>query len=240
MAKSPIPLRQVLDYLRLEDAEDLVPGSVRYVGSVSDGGVLRHYWSFPGRDTVTWACLEHDALGIVYTVPEPIRRATGPLADHPRRRAPAPPPGAWVGHHLPDGAMPMWVPRSHVREVDVAFVASFLDDFDRVAAVFGATPSVDRHGGGAGPCRFFLLELPRNRLAMVEHCAAYRAIHLHLPVHGRSGVCWWDDYFAVLDPLGLGLEQVFRQGGTVWKHRRPSAQALARTANHERRMWLPP
>lgn len=239
MTAGPIPLRQVIEYLRLEDAEDLVAGSVRYVGAAEQDGVRRHYWSFPGQDRVHWACLEGDALGIAESVPAAIRRATAPFVEHPRRKAPAPPRIAWIGRNLPDGAMPLWVPRSQVRQVDAAFVASFMDDFDRVAAVFGATPSVDKHGGGAGPCRFFLLELPRNRLAMIEHCAAYGFIQLHLPVNERSGVCWWDDYFAVFDPLGLPLEQVFRQGGTVWKHRQPSPQALARTANHERRMWTP-
>jgi hypothetical protein len=54
--------------------------------------------------------------------------------------------------------------------------------FDRVAAVFGARPSVDKHGGGAGPCRYFVLELSGNRLAMLESCAAYRDIHPSLPV----------------------------------------------------------
>jgi len=112
--------------------------------------------------------------------------------------------------------------------------------FDRVAAVFGARPSVDKHGGGAGPCRYFVLELSGNRLAMLESCAAYRDIHLSLPVNARSGVCHWEDYFAVFDPLGLPLGQVFRQGGIVWKHRHPSPEALARTANHQRNMWIPP
>lgn len=240
MPKPPLPARDVLQYLLLEDADDLVAASIKYIGSAADDGVLKHYWSYPGHDTVQWACLIDGALGVEQDIPEAIRQATSPFAEHAKRRPPPPPRNAWVGRNLPDGAMPQWVPSSHVSQIAASFVASFADNFDRVAAVFGARPSVDKYGGGAGPCRYFLLELSRNRLAMLESCAAYRNIHVQLPVHDRSGVCYWEDYFAVFDPLGLPLEQVFRQGGIIWKHRHPSPEALARTVNHQRKMWIPP
>lgn len=240
MTKPPLPALDVLRYLLLEDAEDLVPASVKYVGSALDDGVLKHYWSFPGHDALQWACLADGTLGVALVVPDAIRQATAPFADHPKRKPPPPPRNAWVGRDLPDGAMPQWVPSSQVRQIDASFAASFQDNFDRVVAVFGARPSVDKNGGGAGPCRYFVLELSRNRLAMLESCAAYRDIHLHLPVNHRSGICYWEDYFQILDPLGLPLEQVFRQGGIVWKHRKPSPEALARTANHQKNMWIPP
>lgn len=240
MPKPPLPVRDVLQYLLLEDAEDLVPASIKYVGSALRGDVLEHYWSFPGHDTLQWACLANGALGVEQDVPDAIRQASMPFAEHAKRTPPPPPRNAWVGRNLPDGAMPQWVPSSHVSQIAASFVASFADNFDRVAAVFGARPSVEKYGGGAGPCRYFLLELSRNRLAMLESCAAYRNIHVQLPVHDRSGVCYWEDYFAVFDPLGLPLEQVFRQGGIIWKHRHPSPEALARTVNHQRKMWIPP
>lgn len=240
MPKPPLPALDVLRYLLLEDAEDLVPGSVKYVGSALNDGVLEHYWSFPGSDALQWACLANGALGVAPDVPAAIRQATAPYSEHPKRKPPSAPRNVWVGRNLPDGVMPQWVPSSQVREIDASFAAAFQDDFDRIAAVFDARPSVDKHGGGAGPCRYFVLELSRNRLAMLESCAAYRDIHLHLPVNHRSGICYWEDYFQVLDPLGLTLEQVFRQGGIVWKHRKPSPEALVRTANHQRNMWIPP
>jgi hypothetical protein len=240
MPKPPLAVRDVLQYLLLEDAEDLVPASIKYIGSAQNGGVLTHYWSFPGHDQVQWACRVNDALSVAHEVPDTIRQLTVPFAEHVKRKPPPLPPNAWAGRNLPKGAKPLWVPSSQVRMVDASFVASFVDDFDRVAAAFGARPSVDKHGGGAGPCRYFVLELSGNRLAMLESCAACRDIHLSLPVHARSGVRYWEDYFAVFDPLGLPLEQVFRQGGIVWTHRHPSPEALARTANHQRNMWIPP
>ena len=45
MPKPPLPVRDVLQYLLLEDAEDLEPASIKYIGSAQDGGVLKHYWS---------------------------------------------------------------------------------------------------------------------------------------------------------------------------------------------------
>jgi hypothetical protein len=47
VSKPPIPIRQVLDYLTVEDVEGLVPGSVKYVGQVIVGRRTMHYWSYP-------------------------------------------------------------------------------------------------------------------------------------------------------------------------------------------------
>ena len=70
MPKPPLPVRDVLQYLLLEDAEDLEPASIKYIGSAQDGGVLKHYWSFPGHDQVQWACLVNGALVMAYEVPD--------------------------------------------------------------------------------------------------------------------------------------------------------------------------
>lgn len=239
MPKSPFSVREVIEYLRLEDVEDLVPGSVKYVGAADEGGVVKHYWSYPGDGEVQWTCLEKEALGFAERVPDAIRGATSPYADHPKRKPTKPPHNAWTGRNLPEGASPLWIPSSMVHRLDAAFVASFEYDFDQVAKAFGATPSTDKYGGGAGPCRYFILELPHSRLAMLEYCKAYKQVHLHLPVTDRQGTCYWEDYFQIVDPLDLRLEQVFRQGGVIWKHRKPSLEALERTRDHQSRMWLP-
>ncbi|MBL9036970.1 MAG: hypothetical protein JNG84_00515 [Archangium sp.] len=237
MARSPIPLRDVLEYLTLEDVEDLVPGSVKYVGVTSAGAAAQHWWSFPLGTGLGWVCLADDSLGVVARVPPEVRARALPLSAHRTKPPRAPPRQAWVGANLPPGARPRWVPTRNVTQFDGSYVAAFLDDFDRVAAAFEAKPTIDRHGGGAGPCRSFFVELTRSRLAMLEWCHAHQQVALFLP--DRNGTVFWEDYFQVVDPLGLQLEQVFRQGGITWKHRRPTPAALARTHNHERRMWLP-
>jgi hypothetical protein len=239
MPRPPISAQHVLDYLRLEDVEDLVPGSVKYVGVDDSGPAESHYWSYPGSCSVQWACLDQTGLSFAETVPEHIRRATRAYTDHPKRAKPPAPRNPWTGRNLREEDLPLWVPSTKVRSIDAAFTASFLYDFEKAAAIFGAKPSMDKYGGGAGPCAFFVLELARNRLAMLEYCQAYKQVHLHLPTRGLSGVCYWEDYFQVVDPLGLELKDVFRQGGTIWKHRRPTPGKLARTQNHERTMWIP-
>lgn len=239
MPKSPVPLQVILDYLRLEDVEGLVPGSVRYVGHAVENQQTRHYWSYPSGGQLAWACWDGSTLGDADCVPEFIRACTQQLGEH-RVRRPAPAPKrAWAGSNLAADALPRWVPASQVQLLDADYVAAFPCDFSRALRVFGATASRDKYNGGAGSCRYFLLEIQRSRLAMLE-CEDRYPDHLRLYLPVRQGTAYWDDYDQVVNPLGVLLENSFRQGGIKWKYRKPTAEALESKRNHGQRMWIPP
>lgn len=238
MPRSPIPVKDVLEYLKLEDAAGLVHGSVKYVGCVVTQNSARHYWSYPLNGRIAWAVLDENCLGDAETVPSEIRAKTAPLQEHRTERPLPEPKTPWVGENLPAGAMPKWVPASRIRMWDLGYVAAFMYDFDQAAEIFGARPSTDKDNGGAGPARFFFLELARNRLARLESEERHPdRINLYLPV--RDGVAYWDDYDQIMGPLGVPLERAFRQGGVNFKHRKPTPEAQERTRNHHQRMWIP-
>lgn len=238
MPRSPIPVRDVLEYLKLEDAEGLVHGSVKYVGAVGTQSNAKHYWSYPRNGRLAWAVLDGNCLGDAQRVPSEIRAKTALLEAHPTERPLPHPKVPWVGENLPVGSPPNWVPAGRIRLWDLGYVAAFMFDFDRAAEIFCAKPSTDKYNGGAGPSRFFFLELARNRLARLESEDRHPGrINLYLPE--RDGVAYWDDYDQVMGPLGVPLENAFRQGGVNFKHRKPTPQAQERTRNHHQRMWIP-
>ncbi len=238
MPRSPIPVRDVLEYLKLEDAEGLVHGSVKYVGAIKTQTNTKHYWSYPLNGRLAWAVLDGDSLGDAHRIPSEIRAKTAPLKAH-RTERPLPfPKVPWVGEKRPVGSLPKWVPASRVHLWDLGYVATFLYDFNRAADIFGAKPSMSKDLGGAGPSRYFFLDLGRNRLARLESVARhYGRINLYLPE--REGVAYWDDYDKVMGPLGVPLEEAFRQGGVNFRHRKPTPEARERTRDHHQRMWIP-
>ncbi len=237
MPRSPIPVREVLEYLKLEDAEGLVHGSVKYVGCVATRNNTKHYWSYPLNGQLAWAVLDNNHLGDAQRVPAEIRARTAPLEDHRTERPLPLPKNAWVGENRPYGTLPKWVPANRIRMCDLGYVAAFMFNFDQAAKIFGARPSTDKYGGGAGPARFFFLELARSRLASLDSQDRHPGlIRLYLPE--RNGVVYWDDYDQVMEPLGVPLDEAFRQGGMNFKHRKPTPEALERTRNHYQRMRL--
>jgi hypothetical protein len=239
MPRSPIPVKEVLEYLKLEDAEGLVPGSVKYVGSVDVGNGSRHYWSYPLNGRLAWALLdEENCLGDAERVPAEIRTRTAPLSEHRIQRPLPLPKRPWVGRNLPDGSLPVWVPSSQIHMWDLSFVAAFPYDFEKALKVFGAKATSDKYNGGAGPARFFFLELARSRLARLEWEERHPD-RIDLYLTQKSGVSYWDEYDQIMTPLDVPLERAFRQGGVHWKHRNPTPEATARTQGHHQRMWMP-
>jgi hypothetical protein len=238
MPKSPIRLFEVLEYLKLEDADGLVPGSVKYVGSVKGKDGDEHYWSYPISGRVAWVVLARDSLGDAARVPAAIRERTVPLELHRTQRPLPVPKRLWIGENHSADAIPKWVPRSRVHTWDLGYVAAFSYDFEKAARVFGATPSTDRDNGGAGPARFFFLELARSKLARLE-CEQRHPQRINLYLPEKNGVAYWDDYDQVMNPLGVPLEEAFRQGGVNWRHRKPTPEAVERTRDHQQRMWIP-
>ena len=106
------------------------------------------------------------------------------------------------------------------------FVAAFDLGFNSLVHFFSARPSIDRKGGGAGPIRYFFLQLTHNRVARItDERSAGRGVTLYLYAT-PDGEVDWEDYEQVVQPLGIPLEEVFRQGGLVWR-RRDSRQVLA-------------
>jgi hypothetical protein len=98
--KSPLPLADVLNYLRLEDAEGLVPGSVKYVGSTTVGGRDVHFWSFPAGTKLQWASWDGETLGDAERVPSIIRANTLPFEQHRVQKPRPSPKQPWVGARL--------------------------------------------------------------------------------------------------------------------------------------------
>jgi hypothetical protein len=238
MKSSPLPLRDVLEYLKLEDAEGLVPGSVKYVGHVTTKQVTKHYWSYPTDGGIRWARLHGESLGDAERVPASIRAATLPLKMHPKQRPPPPPKRTWVGSNRSLNALPKWIPTSQIDCADLCFVAIFQYDFDHAAKKFGAKPSTDKYSGGADPCRYFFVEIGRNKLARLD-CEARHPDRINLYLPEREGLVWWHHYDQVMKPLGVKLEKAFRQGSLNFRHRKPTPEDAARTHEHFKRMWLP-
>lgn len=237
MPTPPFSVTEVLDYLRLEDAEGLVRGSVKYVGYVEKKDDVVHYWSYPLNGRLAWAAVDRNSLGDARRVPAVIRQRTAPLAIHRIERPAAAPKHPWVGENRTADLLPKWVPLSRLGSADLEYVAAFKCDFETAAKVFNAKPFSDKYGGGAGLTRSFFLELARNRLARLDwELRAPDRIALCLTT--RNGVAYWDDYDQVMNPLGVSLKNAFRQAGINWRHRKPTPEALARTRDHEKRMWM--
>jgi hypothetical protein len=128
---------------------------------------------------------------------------------------------------------PQWLPTSKVKHLDITPVAWFPYHFDELVAVYNARTTLDREGGGAGPVRFFLLQMSYRRYASFSSWKRKKSwetesgeyVELSLRVNER-GVVWWEDFEEVMGPLNLPLEKVQRQGGFNWRRRRPQANEL--------------
>lgn len=234
--RSPLPLSQVLSYTQLESGCDhLKPGSIKYVGMAQDH---THYWSYPTSESVSWIALADGALSLVDVVPESIQQSTLPRQQHATCKEPRPPKRRWEGSNLPEGSWPKWVPSSRVGRIDIGYVAEFEYPFDMALKLFNARATSDQVGGGAGLHRQFFLELARNRLAALcwwERRPHRIQLHLHCNLQGRVD---WEDFDQVMDCLELPLEQVFRQGGLVWRYRKPTPERVASKKDHYQRMWI--
>lgn len=119
---------------------------------------------------------------------------------------------------------PSWLPASKVRPSNITPVAWFSYSFDALSSKFGATPSHDRKGGGAGPVRFFFLRIDaRNIAELSEWEARAGQIELSLPVNER-GVVYWKNFEAVMVHAPVPVEEVHRQGAFHWQRRKPVAK----------------
>ena len=84
---------------------------------------------------------------------------------------------------------------------------------------------MDRTSGTGEDGSYFFLELTNNRIAMLacEHRST-GCVSLYLVVRAGGRVDW-EDYEQVMEPLGIPLEEVARQGGLVWRRRGPKRES---------------
>jgi hypothetical protein len=116
---------------------------------------------------------------------------------------------------------PTWLSASKALKLKqpLWFVAAFDLSFNSVVHHFSARPSTDREGGGAGPIRYLFLQLRHDRIAMItDERRAMRGVSLYLYA-SPDGEVDWEDYEQVMQSLGVPLEEVFRQGGLMWRRR---------------------
>lgn len=125
--------------------------------------------------------------------------------------------------------LPAWLPASKVRRTNITPVAWFVFSFDALVSTFGARPSRDRDGGGAGPVRSFYLRLGPSRIAELSSWESKPGyVELSLPVNQR-GVVFWEDFEAVMDHVPVPLEDVHRQGAFHWRRRKPAPELSQKT-----------
>jgi len=123
-------------------------------------------------------------------------------------------------------SLPAWLPASKVGPSNITPVAWFAYSFDALASKFGATPSRDRKGGGAGPVRSFFLRIgPKSIAELSEWESRPGQIELSLPVN-EHGVVLWENFEAVMVHLSVPLEEVHRQGAFNWRRRKPVTPAV--------------
>ena len=118
--------------------------------------------------------------------------------------------------------LPAWLPASKVRRTGITPVAWFAYSFDALLLKFGARPSSDLKGGGAGPVRSFFLRLGRTRIAELSSWSNKPGyVELSLLVNER-GVVYWEDFEAVMSHVPVPLEEIHRQGTFNWRRRKPA------------------
>lgn len=127
---------------------------------------------------------------------------------------------------MPSVPVPQWLPARQVRRHALDFVAAFPCDFEQALRFFGARASRDANGGGAGPVQFFFLQLAAGRMAAL-YCwdREPSTIELYLTVR-EGGRVDLEDLEQVVEPLGIEAQAVFRQGGLVWRRRKPLAKRI--------------
>jgi len=117
--------------------------------------------------------------------------------------------------------VPTWLPAGKVGRSNITPVAWFEYSFDALMAKFGARPSSDRDGGGAGPVRFFFVKIGRTGVAGLSAWESKPShVELSLPLTSR-GVVFWEDFEAAMADLPVPPEEVCRQGAFHWRRRKP-------------------
>jgi hypothetical protein len=207
----PLSDRDVVRYLRLEEGEDtadlLLPSSVRYLGSHRTQSGDSHFWSYPTIDRVAWAELRSDGgLGIAQDVPQSVRDATCPRAEHKTRKVAKRAPASPVAKRTPP-VRAVWVPLPELPACHCHEAWREHTSFDAAVTYYGAKVA---RGSWAGPgCRCFYIQLTSGRYACIESRRDFPEtviISLELDTNGAGrnsgGQVYVRDIEEVLTPMG--------------------------------------
>ncbi len=198
--------KELLDYLRLEQAEDdgelLRHGSLIYLGTAQEGSGETHYWSYPTARGVHWVALyANNSIGTCDDgVPEAIQAKT-PAREAHRMRKPRPAPQP-LDRSRP--ATTTWVPWQKAianyypvwQETDISYESALSRFKARAARV--------------GDMRVFCLHLTSGRYARLACEDRFPAIEISLEVFGGSehsmGHVYITDMVELYTHLGLSFE----------------------------------
>lgn len=207
----PLPDREVLRYLRLEEDEEtadiLLPASIRYVGPHEGSSGVSHFWSYPTTKGVSWAELDSNgSLGTCEDPPQAIRVATVERSEHRvrqvRRRPAAPSPEKRI---RPEHAV--WVPLADLPACHYHQAWYENTSFEAALKYYGAKAIRD---GSAGPgTRYFYIQLTSGRYACIESRRDFpQTVIISLEVDTRragktsGGKVFVRDIEEVLAPMG--------------------------------------
>ncbi len=207
----PLPARNVLSYVRLEEddatSELLVPGSVSYVGSHQGPSGTAHYWSYPTKSGVAWVELSAGMkLGLCERPPESICEATEPRDKHKFRHVARRPSEVPLAKRVkPDRAT--WVEPAALPTCSLHQAWHEHTSFDSALKYYGARAIRD---GSAGPgTRYFYLQLTSGRYACIESRRDFpQTVAISLEVNTRrasknsGGVVYVRDIEEILGPMG--------------------------------------
>jgi hypothetical protein len=166
----PLPDRDVVRYLRLEESEDaaalLLPSSLRYLGVHTTPSGDSHFWSYPRSAGVAWAELRSDGgLSVAAEVPQSVRDVTPVRDEHKMRKVARQPAALPVAKRArPDRAI--WVCLTDLPACSFHEAWHEHTSFDAAVEHYGAVVS---RGSWAGPgCRCFYIQLTSGRYACIE------------------------------------------------------------------------
>jgi hypothetical protein len=207
----PLPDREVIRYLRLEEDEDtanlLLPTSVRYIGTHKMQSGASHFWSYPTAAGVAWVELSgNGSLGIAEDVPQSVRDATPPRTEHKMRKVAKQTVALPLSKRIPP-AHAIWIPLTDLPACHYHEAWYETTSFDAAVKYYGA--KVVR-GSWAGPgCRCFYIQLTSGRYACIESRRDFpQTVIVSLEVDPRrsgknsGGKVYVRDIEEVLAPMG--------------------------------------
>jgi hypothetical protein len=206
----PLTSKEILRYLRLEEDEDtaelLLAASIRYLGVHQTNSGLSHFWSYPKPESVAWAELDADGLGLADEVPQSVKDATAPRAEMQARKI------TKLERALPlarrvKPAFTVWIPLSELPACAYHPAWYAQSSFEAAVKHYGAKVTKD---GSAGPgTRYFFIQLTSGRYATLENRRDFPlTVIISLEVDSRGvkknsgGTMYVRDIEEILRPMG--------------------------------------
>ena len=215
--RAPNIKKELLDYLRLELAEDdaqvLCNGSLIYLGAEPEGSSDTHYWSYPTANGVDWVALDADhSIGTCDDgVPDRIKLAT-PAREAHRMRKPRP---AAIPLDRSQPTTPAWVPWRKA-------IANYYPVWHETEISFEfALRRLKAKDMRDGDTRLFCLHLTSGRYARLACNDRFPAIEISLELFGGNersiGHVYLADMVELYTHLGLTFKQPKQQFPYDWR-----------------------